>query len=69
MLFMQFAIDAIFLDKRGSVVHICEHLAPWRFSPIVWRSSAVLEMAAGTIAATKISPNAQLTFKSLLEPE
>ena len=65
MLFMKFAIDAVFLDQSGFVLHICQHLPPWRFSPIVWRSAAVLEMATGIIAARRIRPGAQLTFKHL----
>jgi len=65
MLFMKFAIDAVFLDQSGSVLHIRQHLLPWRFSPIVWRSAAVLEMATGTIAASRIRPGDQLTFKHL----
>ena len=30
MMFMRYAIDAIFLDKQNVVVGIVEKLAPWR---------------------------------------
>jgi uncharacterized protein len=65
MLFMKFAIDAVFLDRRGIVLRLCEGLLPWHFSPIVWRSLSVLEMAPGTIATGDITLNARLTFDSL----
>lgn len=69
MLFMAFPIDAVFLDKHGVVLHLCERLSPWRFSPIVWRSSAVLEIAAGTIAMQRIRQRDQFTFDVLIDPE
>ena len=63
MLFMKFAIDAVFLDSKGAVLHLCERLSPWCFSPIVWRSSAVLEMPAGTIATKSIKRYGKVTFE------
>lgn len=45
-LFMKFAIDAIFIDKRGVVVGIQE-LKPWRLSKMHWRADAVIETPYG----------------------
>ncbi|MFH1619581.1 MAG: DUF192 domain-containing protein [bacterium] len=47
MLFMKFAIDAVFLDKNMRVVRIIRSLKPWRFSPWVWGADSVLELPAG----------------------
>ena len=49
---MNFAIDALFLDRTGRVVHLMQRMPPGRASPIVWRAQDVLELPAGTIAET-----------------
>ena len=46
--FMSFAIDAVFLDRRGRIVRIVRNIPPWR--PWVWggfRAASVLEVKAG----------------------
>lgn len=50
--FMRFEFDAIFVDKQNTVVHLMERMKPWRVSKFVKRGRAVLELPAGTIAAT-----------------
>jgi uncharacterized membrane protein (UPF0127 family) len=47
MFFMQFPIDAVFLDRAGRVVRVLPHLRPWRMSPIVFGARRVLELPAG----------------------
>jgi uncharacterized membrane protein (UPF0127 family) len=49
---MQFAIDVLFLDRAGRVVHLIPEMPPLRLSPIVLRARAVLELPSGTIART-----------------
>ena len=46
--FMQFAIDVIFVDRKGQVKHIVKRLPPWRIaaSPLAY---ATIELAAGTL--------------------
>lgn len=46
--FMQFAIDVIFVDRKGHVKQIVKQLAPWRMaaSPLAY---ATIELAAGTL--------------------
>ncbi|MBI4321033.1 MAG: DUF192 domain-containing protein [Chloroflexi bacterium] len=47
--FMRFPIDVIFLDKQGRAIKLLPDLAPFRLSPIVFGSSLVIELPAGTI--------------------
>ena len=62
MFFMRFAIDAIFVDDQDRVVGLVESIKPFRLSPIFFRSRYVVELKAGTIAATKTSPGDQLEW-------
>lgn len=55
MFFMRFAIDAIFVDKKGCVVGLIERIKPFRLSPVFFRSEYVVELKAGTIRETKTS--------------
>ena len=52
MFFMRFAIDAVFVDRRGTVTRLFENLRPWRIAVGGLRSRAVLELPVGTIAAS-----------------
>jgi uncharacterized membrane protein (UPF0127 family) len=58
MFFMRFAIDAVFLGKRGSdgsraIVGLNASLTPWTgLVPLVRGAEGVLELPAGTIAAS-----------------
>jgi uncharacterized membrane protein (UPF0127 family) len=49
MLFMRFAIDAVFLDRQLVVVRVVEGLRPWRVVPLVRGAHGVLELPAGTV--------------------
>ncbi|HZO81670.1 MAG TPA: DUF192 domain-containing protein [Candidatus Binataceae bacterium] len=49
MMFMRFAIDIVFLDRRGVVIKINRNLRPWRFSSLVWGARRALELAAGGV--------------------
>lgn len=55
MVFMKFAIDAVFVDKNGCVVGLVANIRPFRFSPVFWNSNFVVELPAGAIAKHKIS--------------
>ena len=50
MCFMQFEIDAIFLNKEAQIVKIIEGLKPWSFVKQVRGAYSVLELPAGTIS-------------------
>jgi uncharacterized membrane protein (UPF0127 family) len=46
--FMKFAIDVIFVDRKGHVKHIVRRLPPWRMAACP-RAYATIELAAGTL--------------------
>ena len=58
MMFMRFAIDAVFLGRPGAdgarpVVSVHERLPAWRgLVPLIRGAHGVLELPVGTIAAT-----------------
>jgi len=49
---MRFAIDVVYLDRTGTVVHVEHNLQPWRFSPIFMQAASVLELPSHTAART-----------------
>jgi uncharacterized membrane protein (UPF0127 family) len=46
---MLFPIDLIFLDKGKEVVHIEEHVRPFRISKVFWKAASVLELPVHTV--------------------
>lgn len=46
--FMKFAIDVIFVDRKGTVKHIVRNMTPWRMAGCA-RAYATIELAAGTL--------------------
>jgi uncharacterized membrane protein (UPF0127 family) len=44
--FMRYAIDVVFVDRRGRIVKVVAALKPWR-AAAAWRAAGVLELAAG----------------------
>lgn len=57
---MTFAIDVLFLDRTGRVVHLISAMPPWRISPLVTRARDVLELPAGIIAQTNTALGDQI---------
>lgn len=53
MLFMKFALDVIFLDRFDQVVGLVQNIPPYAVSPIYWRATKAIEVAAGTITLTR----------------
>ena len=65
MMFMRFAIDAVFLDAGNRVVALYSRLRPWlRVSG--WHRNAVkvIELPAGTIEACSLCENDLLSLES-----
>ena len=54
MLFMRFALDAVFLSSERVVVRTIKGLRPWRLSPLVRQAREVLELPVGTIQKAQI---------------
>lgn len=46
---MLFPIDVVFLDKHNVVVHVEEHLHPFRISKVSLKAASVLELPVHTI--------------------
>jgi uncharacterized protein len=49
MFFMRFAIDAVFVDRGGTVTRAVTGLRPWRIASGGPGAHAVLELPVGTI--------------------
>jgi len=63
MFFMNFAIDAVFLDKERRVVRVCPHLRPWRVVPVVFGAHSVLELPADTVTGLGIERGEPLSIE------
>ncbi len=61
--FMAFSIDAIFVDREGTVVHLVREIAPQRVSRYVFKAHAVLELPAGTIRSTGTQVGDRIAFE------
>jgi uncharacterized membrane protein (UPF0127 family) len=59
---MLFPIDLIFLNKKKEVVHIEEHLRPFRVSKVSLKASSVLELPTHTIyhSGTKVGDQLEI---------
>jgi uncharacterized membrane protein (UPF0127 family) len=62
MFWMNFAIDALFLDKAERVVKVYRRLGVWRVVPLVWRAHSVVELPAGTLDGVDLPRGHQLEF-------
>jgi uncharacterized membrane protein (UPF0127 family) len=49
---MRFPIDVVYLDRRGTVVHLEPDLRPWRFAPVRLQAASVLELPRNTVIST-----------------
>ena len=63
MLFMRFAIDVVFLNRRGRVIRINHNLRPWRISSIVWGARRALELPAGAARRSQTEVGDQINFE------
>src|SRR5215469_1578025 len=57
---MLFPIDLIFLSKQKEVVHVEEHVRPFRVSRVSLRATSVLELPAHTIYRSRTQVGDQL---------
>lgn len=64
MLGMRYAIDAVYLDQHQRVVHLHPQLRPWRLAALRPDASSVLELPAGTVAATATQLGDHITIQS-----
>ena len=64
---MLFAIDLIFLDTGKQVVHIEEHVRPFRISRVSLKANSVLELPPHTVFRTGTRVGDQLEIAALGE--
>ena len=61
MLFMRFAIDAVFLDRQERVKKVFPSLPAWSGVVwLVWGAHSVLELPAGSTAEIDLQPGDQI---------
>jgi uncharacterized membrane protein (UPF0127 family) len=63
MVFMRFAIDALFLDRSGRVVRAVPDLRPWVLAVGSRGAKEVVELRAGTIAESGTQAGDDLVFE------
>ena len=63
MLFMRFAIDAVFLDATGRVVRAAPGLRPWALWVAARGAVEVVELRAGAIAESGTQAGDDLVFE------
>jgi uncharacterized protein len=59
--FMRFAIDVLFLDRQGRVVHVARELRPWR-TAMCSRAHMVIELPARAAEKVDINVGDRVTF-------
>jgi uncharacterized membrane protein (UPF0127 family) len=57
---MLFPIDLVYLDAANRVIHLVEHLGPFRISPIKIRCASILELRPRAIYASNTQIGDQL---------
>jgi uncharacterized membrane protein (UPF0127 family) len=50
---MLFSIDIVFLDRSNHVVHVEEHVRPFRISKVILKADSVLELPPHTVFRTR----------------
>ncbi len=61
MMFMSFAIDAVFLDREWQVLKVVHDLRPWRMAACAG-AFAVVELRGGTAASKNLEPGHRLAL-------
>ncbi len=62
--FMRFAIDVVFVDAQGLIVHSVERMRPFR---LTWapRACEAIELPAGTLAAAGVAAGQRIRIEAL----
>jgi hypothetical protein len=68
-IWMMFPIDLVFLSKEKEVVHIAEHVRPFRISRVSLKASSVLQLPPHTIYRTGTKVGDQLEISALISPK
>jgi uncharacterized protein len=62
MCFMNFTIDAVFINKERRIVEMVEELQPWRFVKPVQSAYSVLELPAGAVKKLQLIKGEMIDF-------
>lgn len=62
---MLFSIDLVFLDRSRQVVHLEEHVGPFRISRVILKASSVVELPPHTIFRTRTQVGDRLEIGAL----
>ena len=65
---MRFTIDVVFLNRQMRIVGLAERVPPWRIRVAPRGTGRVLELAAGQIAATRLTTGTYLIVDTPAEP-
>jgi len=57
---MLFAMDVVYLDAQDRVIHLIEHLTPFRISPLRLKSASLLQLPLHTIHRSQTHVGDQL---------
>ena len=61
--FMRIPIDVAFLDREGLIIKQIPAMPPWRVSSVYFKAHSVLELPAGTLAASETQEGDRLSFE------
>jgi uncharacterized protein len=59
--FMRFPIDIVYLDRSRKVRKVRANVPPWRIS-VCFLAHSVIELATGSVLASRTTPGDQLDF-------
>lgn len=65
--FMRIPIDVAFLDVEGLIVKQIPAMPPWRVSSVYFKAHSVLELPAGTLAASETLEGDRLSFEPVAQ--
>ena len=68
-IWMMFPIDLVFLSKEMEVVHLEEHVRPFRISRVSLKASSVLQLPPHTIYRTGTRVGDRLEISTLVGPK
>ena len=64
MMFMRFPIDAVFVDREGTVVKVAPRVRPWIGMAMAGGAHATIELEAGVAERLKLAPGDRLVLKA-----
>jgi uncharacterized protein len=65
--FMRIPIDVAFLDPEGLIIKQIPAMPPWRMSSVYFKAHSVLELPAGTLAASETQEGDRLSFEPAVQ--